>query len=325
MNRRKRVKPREKKSVRIFKRTLTVLLSFCLVVIVAFGVCYNLAIGANALAPYRETKPSLDIVTQGLEAVSLGNEVFLTNQQVNNTIAYLLKNAGKSEANPKVTGFYLRAGQEPGGVDFCAALAWNGRTWILSGAGTAAYENGGAGASYLVFTVDRIKLGNLPLPAGPVMRYMGGKLQQEGKVLFDGNRVKISAGLLPVQIKGFRAADNGFYVMADNLVDMIFGAVTGTEEETPLQKSVKQTLQSVKEQIDKAVSEEDKKKLASVEKELVESYLEMKDGLEGGEAAKTLQELQKTVGGLLDQVDVDVGDLKTELNDFLNGLLGSSQ
>lgn len=323
MSQRRRVKARDKKAVRIFKRTLTVVLSLCLVLIIAFGVTYNLAINQSALDAYRGTTPSLDIVSQGIEAVSLGNEVFLSNEQVNNTIAYLLQSGRREQAEPYLQGLYLRAGEEPGAVAYCAALVYAKRSWVLSGTGTMAYESGGDGASALVFTVENLSLGKMPLPAGLALGFLAGKFKDNAAVSFDGNRVRIATGVLPVQITGFRAADGGFYVTAENLVDMIFG-VTDGEEESQLQQSVKNTLQQISAKIGEAVSEEDKQKLADLERELVEGYLSIQNGQQGADPEKIAEDLKNSVTGLLDGVEIDLGEVQNGLNNILSGLLQSA-
>ena len=320
MNQRRRVKPREKKAVRIFKRTLTIVLSFCLVLIVSFGVIYNLAINQSAVDEYKETKPSLDIVSQGIETVSLGNEVFLSNSQVNNSIAYLIQNSGQQQKEPRLTGFYLKAEGEPGKVCYCVTLVMGKRTWALSGNGIVAYENGGDGSSALVFTVNSLKVGKLPLPAELALKILSSQFADNTTVSFDENRVRIATGALPIQIAGFRAADGGFYVTANGLVDMLFGASAG-EEASPLQQSLKKTLQEISSKIGEAVNEEDKQKLADLERELAESYLAMQNGWQTVDAAKIAEELKSTVTGLLDDVEIDLGEIQSGLNNIISGLL----
>lgn len=69
------------------------------------------------------------------------------------------------------------------------------------------------------------------------------------------------------------------------------------------------------------MNEEDKQKLVDLERELAESYLTLQNDLQNLDAEKIAEDLNNTVTGLLEGVQIDVGELQNGLNNLISGLL----
>lgn len=195
------------------------------------GVLFFLVMQDDSRDVYQEA-PSTDLIAKAVAAAGSGNEMEVSQQELNGFLAYLFEQQKESqqESTP-VHSLYFTLGSGQGKAGVYAPCSVLGLQIGITARVDVQYD-----ANTQIFSIrfEEMKAGRVPVKAKWGLSFLSGKLPegisvQEDSLLIDANRIDWHLGELGslLKIEGFRIEEGKAYLKTNGMVDALESYLKG--------------------------------------------------------------------------------------------------
>ncbi|HIS69440.1 MAG TPA: hypothetical protein IAA58_08790 [Candidatus Gallacutalibacter stercoravium] len=177
----------------VLKRILVGLVALVVVAAIAAGVVFYLA-KQDDNAGKHQAEPSLDLLTKGLVAAGTGEEVAVTQEEINGFLAYWLQQQ-EQQGDFALRGVYLTLGQEEGNIELYLPVTYKGIELGVTAQANLTYN---AAAKQFRIEVQQVHVGRLPVSPQWAVAFLNGHLP--GMVSVDATALLVDASALKVTV-----------------------------------------------------------------------------------------------------------------------------